>query len=144
MAVMEGFQKQLTERIVGLNGHVVMHHVDGSVDALPAYRLNVENIDGVLKTIPVVEGQGLISFNGNMSGVITRGMPISSLSDLELLARGIDGGRMPEAEDRSVLVGSLLQETWCLCRCEITLMSRRAFTPIWEIPPSGITPLRHF
>ncbi|HCJ61848.1 MAG: lipoprotein-releasing ABC transporter permease subunit [SAR116 cluster bacterium] len=136
MAVMEGFQKQLTERIVGLNGHVVMHYVDGAADALPAYRLAVENIKGVTKSIPVVEGQGLISYNGNMSGVITRGMPVTALKNLELLARGIVGGRMPEAEDRSVLVGSgLARKLGVFAGDDITLMSPEGiYTPFGQIP----------
>ncbi|MGB0382781.1 MAG: lipoprotein-releasing system transmembrane subunit LolC, partial [Alphaproteobacteria bacterium] len=44
MAVMEGFQTQLTNRIVGLNGHAVLHYVDADPQKLSALQKTIEGL----------------------------------------------------------------------------------------------------
>lgn len=136
MAVMEGFQTQLTNRIVGLNGHAVLHYVDADPQKLSALQKKIEGLNHVTKTVPVQEGQALISHSGRMKGAIIRGMPAQSMIDLSLLSEGLKVGQAVQEGSRQVMIGvRLAEELGVQVGGAITLTSPQgAFTPFGQIP----------
>lgn len=136
MAVMEGFQTQLTNRIVGLNGHAVLHYVDADPQKLSALQKKIEGLNHVTKTVPVQEGQALISHSGRMKGAIIRGMPAQSMMDLSLLSEGLKIGQAVQEGSRQVMIGvRLAEELGVQVGGAITLTSPQgAFTPFGQIP----------
>lgn len=99
MSVMGGFHDTLLNRIVGMNGHVVIYHQDG---AIGDYDFLIEKIRQnkivalrATAIIPVAEGQVMASANGNNTGAMVRGVRMSDLSkimsgDVRTYGRALD------------------------------------------------------
>ena len=74
LSVMNGFRKELLDKIVGINGHIFIAPIDQ-----PAHRLRrgrrprVADVPGVRRAIPMVEGQAFGSSQYNGTGVLVRG-----------------------------------------------------------------------
>src|ERR1700757_2190660 len=61
MAVMNGFRKELLDKILGLNGHLQIQPLDSPLTDWEAVAARVAMVSGVSLAAPVVEGQALAS-----------------------------------------------------------------------------------
>src|SRR5262249_12444655 len=57
MAVMNGFRKELLDKILGLNGHMLIHPIDSVLTDWDEVAARVSRVPGVRLAQPVVEGQ---------------------------------------------------------------------------------------
>src|SRR5205823_12390590 len=74
MAVMNGFRKELLEKILGLNGHLLIQPLESPLTDWEAVAERISKIPGVKLAAPIVEGQALSSStSGASSGVLVRG-----------------------------------------------------------------------
>ena len=56
MAVMNGFRAELLDRILGLNGHLIVSPVDGELTDYAAVADRINGVEGVKLAVPLVEG----------------------------------------------------------------------------------------
>ncbi len=61
MAVMNGFRAQLIDKILGLNGHVIVQPMDSKLTDYAAVADRISAVPGVVSAVPLVEGQALAS-----------------------------------------------------------------------------------
>src|SRR6188508_3437928 len=61
MAVMNGFRKELLDKILGLNGHLLIQPLESPLTDWKEVAERVSKIDGIMLASPVVEGQALAS-----------------------------------------------------------------------------------
>src|SRR4029079_18157011 len=61
MAVMNGFRQELFNKMLGLNGHVVVHSLDPNFGNYDAVAGKVRAVSGVKYALPLIEGQGMVS-----------------------------------------------------------------------------------
>ena len=61
MAVMNGFRQELFNKMLGLNGHVVVHSLDPNFGNYDAIAANVRGVHGVKYALPLIEGQVMVS-----------------------------------------------------------------------------------
>src|ERR1700678_4401625 len=61
MAVMNGFRKELLDKILRLNGHMLVQPIDSPLTDWEAVAMRVSGMPGVRLAAPVVEGQSLAS-----------------------------------------------------------------------------------
>ena len=75
LGVMNGFTKEVRDRIVGTNAHIVLLDPaeEGILDA-DAVRAKVETFDGVVATSPFVFGKVLLTSDSESEGAILRGV----------------------------------------------------------------------
>lgn len=74
LSVMNGFQKELRTRILGVVSHVQISAQDGALtDWQTTMQLAVRN-QRVLAAAPFVQEQGMLSFDGEVRGMIVRGV----------------------------------------------------------------------
>src|ERR1700757_224242 len=59
MAVMNGFRTELLDKILGLNGHLLIQPLDSPLTDWEAVAARVSMVPGVRLAAPVVEGQAL-------------------------------------------------------------------------------------
>jgi lipoprotein-releasing system permease protein len=77
LGVMNGFEKDLKEKILGTVSHlVVMSHSSRTVTEWPRIMDRISVFDGVEATTPYVYGQAMLSTSGRVRGVIVRGIDI--------------------------------------------------------------------
>ena len=79
MAVMNGFRKELLDKILGLNGHILVQPLDAPLTDFAAVAERISRVPGVTLAAPIVEGQALASSPFHASGVLVRGLRSSEL-----------------------------------------------------------------
>src|SRR5262249_2283788 len=70
MAVMNGFRKELLDKILGLNGHMLVQPIDSPLTDFEEVAERISKIPGVILAAPIVEGQALAASPFNASGVL--------------------------------------------------------------------------
>jgi lipoprotein-releasing system permease protein len=142
MAVMNGFRKELLDKILGLNGHILVQPLDRPLTDYDEVAARIAKIPGVLLAAPFVEGQALASSPSALtgapaSGVLVRGMRAADLARLGTIARNIKQGTLEGFDDaQGVAIGQRLGDQLSLRAGDsITLVSPRGV-----VTPMGITP----
>lgn len=142
MSVMNGFREELVTRILGLNGHVNVYAYQGPLVAYEPLVKRIESVDGVISVAPSVEGQALLSVEGQAAGVVVRGLapddfakkPILSDSVVDALKTkdGISYG------DNMVAIGKTMAERYGLAPgSKIVLIAPKGkSSPFGTIPRS--------
>jgi lipoprotein-releasing system permease protein len=59
MAVMNGFRKELLDKILGLNGHLLIQPLESPLTDWEAVAGRISKVPGVILAAPIVEGQAL-------------------------------------------------------------------------------------
>src|ERR1700749_1326073 len=112
MAVMNGFRKELLDKILGLNGHVLVQPREAPLTDYDAVAARIAKVDGVVLAAPLVDGQALASSPFNASGVLVRGMRSDDLNNLTSIAKNIKQGTLEGFdESQGVAIGRRLADT---------------------------------
>src|SRR2546421_11570872 len=59
MAVMNGFRKELLDKILGLNGHLLVQPLESPLDDWDPVADRISKVEGIKLAAPIVEGQAL-------------------------------------------------------------------------------------
>lgn len=94
LAVMNGFETELRDRILGINSHIVLMQYDGKMKDHAGVMERIEAIDGVVASTPFIYGQAMLKNEGRVTGVVLRGMSIETSADV------INLGTMKEGDIR--------------------------------------------
>lgn len=137
MAVMNGFRIELLDKILGLNGHMVVQVSDSSFEDFEDLSARLEAIPGVNAAIPLVEGQVLASTNFGATGALVRGLREVDLDRLTSISGNVRAGSLEGFDTNGgVIMGSRLAQSLSLITGEeVTLISPRGATT-----PFGVTP----
>src|SRR3954452_9503905 len=67
LSVMNGFRKELLDKIVGINGHIFVAPIDSPLTDFAEVSRRIAGVSGVKLAIPLVEGQafGSSQYNGS-------------------------------------------------------------------------------
>jgi lipoprotein-releasing system permease protein len=137
MAVMNGFRKELLDKILGLNGHVLVQPLDAPLTDFSAVAERISRVPGVTLAAPIVEGQALASSPFSASGVLVRGLRASELTKLASIAKNIKQGTLEGFDEgQGVLIGKRLADQLTLRAGDsVTLVAPRG-----AVTPMGTTP----
>jgi lipoprotein-releasing system permease protein len=90
LSVMNGFQKEIRARILGITPHLQITTESGQLNDWPHALEILENNPEVRAAAPYVNGQGMVSLNGSVEGVMVRGI-------------------LPDAEQRLIALGDKMK-----------------------------------
>lgn len=137
MAVMNGFRHDLFQKILGLNGHVLVARSGEDMSDYAALSARISNVPGVKHVMPLVEAQVLASSSVQGLGALVRGVPEDGLRSLPLVANNIRYGSLDGFEHgQGVIIGIRLANSLGLRVGDmITLISPRGATT-----PFGVSP----
>src|SRR5262245_322842 len=82
MAVMNGFRKELLDKILGLNGHLLVQPLEKPLTDFEEVAARIAKVPGVRLAVPIVEGQALASSPFSAAGVLVRGIRANDLAGL--------------------------------------------------------------
>jgi len=140
MSVMNGFRGELLDKITGLNGHAVVQAVGGRIDDWQGVMAALESTPGVISATPMIEKPLLVSFNGNVEGILLRGQAKRELDALEdkVLLGDIGGLSQPPAPEgfAKVAVGSRLAQNLGMRVGDVITI----INPAGRSTPFGTTP----
>ena len=94
MAVMNGFRAELLDRILGVNGHMIVQPIDGELEDYKAISDRINNLEGIRYSVSLVEGQALVSSGIGGSGALIRGISEADLKKIEVVSGNIKGGTL--------------------------------------------------
>jgi lipoprotein-releasing system permease protein len=137
MAVMNGFRKELLDKILGLNGHLLVQPIEQPLTDFDAVAQRISRIEGVRLAAPVVEGQALASSPFNASGVLIRGVRAADLTKLTSIANNLRQGSLEGFDQgQGVLIGKRLADQLTLRAGDnVSLVAPRG-----AVTPMGTTP----
>lgn len=137
MAVMNGFRIELLNRILGLNGHMLVRAETRLVTDFDPLVQQIAAIDGVTRVAPVIEGQVMASSDAAAAGALVRGVRQSDLRSLKLVSDNIVAGDLGQfgAPDTIFVGVRLARQLGAFPGATITLL-----TPRGTVTPFGVTP----
>ena len=137
MAVMNGFRKELLDKILGLNGHLVIQPLESPLTDWEIVADRISFVPGVRLAAALVEGQALASSPFHSSGVLVRGIRAKDLVRLASIAKNIRQGSLGNFdEEQGVVIGRRLADQLSLRAGDnVTLVAPRG-----AVTPMGTTP----
>jgi len=116
MSVMNGFRTELLDRTLGFNGHVYV--AGGSLYEPEVQTLagEIAALPGVTQAAPLVEAQAMALGQGQISGVVVRGISEADLRRTEIVSSNIvrgslEGFGVGEYGGDMLLIGDRLADT---------------------------------
>jgi lipoprotein-releasing system permease protein len=137
MAVMNGFRHELLDKILGLNGHLLIQPLEKPLTDWADVSARLDKVPGIKLAAPIVEGQALASSPFNAGGVLIRGIRLQDLQKLPSIAKNIKQGTLTNFDDGGgVAIGRRLADQLSLRAGDnITLVAPRG-----AVTPMGTTP----
>jgi lipoprotein-releasing system permease protein len=137
MAVMNGFRQELLDKILGLNGHLLIQPLESPLNDWEAVAGRISKVPGIRLAAPIVEGQALASSPFNASGVLVRGIRAADLMKLPSIAKNIKQGTLEGFDEgQGLLIGRRLADQLSLHSGDnLTLVAPRG-----AVTPMGTTP----
>jgi lipoprotein-releasing system permease protein len=137
MAVMNGFRNELFSKILGLNGHIIVNKIGAPFEDYPEVSRRIARVPGVRTSMPLIEGQVMVSSATQATGALVRGVTESGLRSLPLIADNIRFGTLDGfGEKTGIAIGTRLANALGVTIGDaITLVSPRgAQTPFGTAP----------
>jgi lipoprotein-releasing system permease protein len=137
MAVMNGFRKELLDKILGLNGHLLIQPLEKPLTDWEEVAARINGVKGIKLAAPIVEGQALSSSPFNSGGVLVRGIRLMDLEKLPSVINNIRQGSLGGFDEgQGVAIGRRLADQLSLRSGDnITLVA-----PKGAVTPMGTTP----
>ena len=138
MAVMNGFRKELFNKILGLNGHAIVQKVGG--DDFDTYADAIQRltaVPGVKYAVPLIEGQAMASTPQIAVAGLVRGISEDGIKSLPMIANNIRFGTLDGFDSlEGIAIGTRLANTLRVSVGDpVTLVSPRgAATPFGTAP----------
>ena len=137
MAVMNGFRKELLDKILGLNGHLLVQAMESPLTDWKVVAERISALKGIRLAAPIVEGQALATSPFGATGVMVRGMRSADLTNISSIAQNIKQGTLEGFDEgQGLAIGRNLAEALSLRAGDtITIVAARgAVTPMGTMP----------
>ena len=143
MSVMNGFQKEVRARILGVSAHVQIMGSEGGLEQWQTAREVAMKNPEVVGTAPFVNGQGLLAYSSNVRGAMVRGIVPSDENAVADLGRDMRVGQITSlvAGEYNIILGAELARA-----LGVSVGTKlQLITPQGSVTPAGMVPrLRSF
>ena len=143
MAVMNGFRAELLDKILGINGHIIVQPIESDLTDYDEVAKRISAVPGVKAAMPIIEGQALASGpSTGSSGVLVRGIRGPDLLGMEKISGSVEngGGLMDFDNSGGIAIGTgLAQALGVNVGDKVMLISPRgAITPLGTSPQNQV------
>jgi len=118
LAVMNGFEAELRNKILGINAHILLTRLDGNMEQYRDVMHDIAGVDRVEAATPFLYGQAMVKKGSRVTGVVLRGMDPESAPDVINVGTIVEGdlSSLSEVRDREedlppIIVGRELAGT---------------------------------
>jgi lipoprotein-releasing system permease protein len=110
LSVMNGFQKELRERILGVVSHVQISSESGEIADWSKVMQGAAQHPRVKAAAPYVQAQGMLSYDGQVRGMMVRGILPEAEDKVADFARYMKSGKLDSlrADEFGIVLGSEL------------------------------------
>ena len=142
ISVMNGFEKELKDRILGMASHAVIEESNGVNDWESVIR-EVKSHPEIVGAAPYLHAEGMITKDKVVNGVVIRGILPDKEKDVAVVAEKMTQGdlkNLKETEFNIILGAELVRKLNLQIGDKVTLVA-----PHVNVTPAGIMPrLKHF
>lgn len=142
LAVMNGFEHELREKILGTNAHILLLRYGGGIEDYYDVIKKVEGVPGVRAAAPFIYSQVMLSSKGGVAGAVLRGIDPSSEGKVSSLPQNIKEGSISSLNrDKTgglpgiILGRELAKNLGAFLDDPVTVIS-----PLGDVGPLGMTP----
>jgi lipoprotein-releasing system permease protein len=139
LSVMNGFQKEVRDRMLGVVSHIEVYAADGAAVAdLPALLTRLKAHPQVLGAAPFITAQALLARGEDMKGVLVRGIDPALEPEVSDLSSATQAGVLSRLQPGSfalVLGRDLASGLGVQTGDSVTLVS-----PSGQVTPAGVVP----
>jgi len=143
LSVMNGFEKELRGRILGMVSHVTVNSYDGQLQDWPALKEKIKANQSVIGIAPYVEAEAMLANRSSVSGAIIRGIDPVLEQTVSNIHQHMKFGNFSDLKEGEygIILGSVLASTLDVVPGDrVTLI-----TPQSTASPVGFLPrLRRF
>ncbi len=128
LAVMNGFDSDLKERIIGLHAHVSVEK-DPLLTGHAALTAKLAALPGAVGAAPYVEGQALLQSGDWGTGVLVRGLDPKAEEKVSRFGRHVSRGALTDAPDGAVLGLELAKRAGLVMGSEFKILTQKQDKP---------------
>jgi lipoprotein-releasing system permease protein len=142
LAVYSGFTEGLRDQILGVNSHIIVQQLGGSINNYPLARDRVLTVQDVTGATPYLYAQTLVSGTGGGSGIVLRGIdPVTAENVVGLSHQMVQGSIHDLKQDREVRVPNVILGKQLANELRVGVDDRvRLISPSGPLTPMGIIP----
>jgi len=138
LSVMNGFQSEIRKKIIGVTAHMQLVDASSQLANWQDIAAKTKVNSDILSYAPYVDGQALVSFENNVSGVLVRGIDSQQEKSVDNIDKQLEYGKYDSLipGEYNVLIGRDLARILGVgLGDKITLI-----TPQGQITPAGMIP----
>lgn len=143
LAVMSGFEKDLKEKILGTNSHIIVLNYSGKgIDKYNEVVGKLKDIDGVIAATPFIYNQVMLSSDFNVTGAVIRGIEPLTESYVTEISKKIKEGNLSGLNKidkdgiEGIIIGKELSKN-----IGLTYMDKiNVISPLGALTPMGMMP----
>lgn len=142
LAVFTGFTTSFRDQILGVNSHIIVQQLGGSVSNYQLIRDRILTVDNVVGATPYLYSQTLLSSSFSGSGVVLRGMDPSTAKGVVALADQMLAGSIQDLTlDDTSKVPNIILGKDLAANLRVTIGDRlRLISPSGPLTPMGVIP----
>ncbi len=144
LAVMNGFEKDIKEKILGTYSHIILlKHGEGGISNYSGLIEQVKGYERVVSASPFIYNQVMLTSKANVSGVVIRGIDPDSAVEVTNIGRAIMEGSLSDLKEQGgdgavagIIIGrELARHLGTFLNEPVTVIS-----PMGTITPMGMVP----
>jgi len=138
LSVMNGFQKEIREHILGVASHVEISQFDGQLTDWKKVAESAKTHPQVQATAPYINAQGMLSFDQSVQGALIRGISPAQESQVVDLDKKMKAGHLSDLHPGAfgIILGiDLARSLGARVGSKITVIA-----PQGQVTPAGILP----
>ncbi|SFM91014.1 lipoprotein-releasing ABC transporter permease subunit [Thermodesulforhabdus norvegica] len=138
LAVMNGFQKDLRSRILGVTAHVMVQSIGGIIEDYDDLCRKISSVEGVAEVLPYIYVQSMITSGRSATGALIRGIPVRGEGVSDYMRRYVVLGSLEglRSGEPGIILGSEMarQIGVGLYDHVSVLVAKGRLTPFGQIP----------
>jgi len=139
LSVMNGFEKEVRERILGMASHITVSQFDGSLQNWQQLSEQVQQSEPrIVGLAPYIRKEAMLSMEGNVSGVLLRGVSPELDPEVSEVWQHMTYGQLGDlhpGEFGIILGGTLARSIGAMVGDKVTVVTPQAIST-----PAGILP----
>jgi len=125
MAVMNGFRAEITDKILGVSGHIYISSYEREIPDFDELTGGLKQIEGVKSLAPIIDGQAMVTTKYTTTGAVVKGIRLLDVKEKPLIADNIKDGDIEDfaLENRIILGSKLANRLGVFVGEKVTLIS---------------------
>jgi lipoprotein-releasing system permease protein len=137
MAVMNGFHKEISAKMTGFNGDIIVRTNEGYIDNFDEIVEKIKKVKDITYASPIIEAQVMASSKNYTSGTLVKGIRFSDLKNKKLVADHVIQGYLDDFNDlNNIILGFDLADSLRLTASKnVTLISPQGISTVLGMVP---------